>query len=111
MITFIRNILKSSNHTKRSKDDSFEDIKMKKKRSSPKKLEKGSCGFDICGLDCGLISLLQQFVGRGNYFCFFCGNDGVSIDFCVEDYAGDQRGFIRGVRAANNQLKGRRKRI
>jgi len=53
MITFIRNILKSSNHTKRNKDDSFEDIKIKKKRSSPKKLEKGSCGFDICGLDCG----------------------------------------------------------
>ena len=53
MITFIRNIFKSSNHTKRNKDDSFGDIKMKKKRSSPKKLEKGSCGFDICGLDCG----------------------------------------------------------
>ena len=55
MINFIKKIFKNSSDikSKKNRDESFDDIKIKKQKNSPNKLEKGLCGFDCCGLDCG----------------------------------------------------------
>ena len=66
MLDFIQKLFtipaqaKSTQRQRRNKSESrisddvvFEDIKLKKRNRAFAHVQKGSCGFNICGLDCG----------------------------------------------------------